>query len=338
MTAPAALVEWTPERLAALRGVAEAAGAAILGVYARLLAAPAGEGAAGAAVQLQHKADDSPLTEADLVADRLIRARLAVVFRGHAVFSEEGEERAAGEAAEHRAGRLPAAHGHNASHAAGGFFLVDPLDGTKEFLARNGEFTVNIAWVQGGRPTAGVVHAPALGETFWGAVGVGAWKAAVAVPESLRATGEPGAQGCAAPLTGDAAAPATHDGAAWAIRVAPPPGLGIPWRVLASRSHGGAVQRAYLRRLPQPLSCIEAGSSLKFCRLAEGAADLYPRLTATMPWDTAAGQAVLEAAGGVVLGTEGAPLRVPGRPREAPNPPFIAASSAALARRAVAAL
>jgi len=112
----------------------------------------------------------------------------------------------------------------------------------------------------------------------------------------------------------------------------------VPWRVLASRSHGGAVQRAYLQRLPQPIHCIEAGSSLKFCRLAEGAADLYPRLTATMAWDTAAGQAVLEAAGGVVLGTEGAPLRVPGRPREAPNPPFIAACHPELARRAIAAL
>jgi 3'(2'), 5'-bisphosphate nucleotidase len=153
-----------------------------------------------------------------------------------------------------------------------------------------------------------VVHVPALGETFWGAAGVGAWKAVAG------------------------------QGAAQSIAVAAPPAAQAALRVLVSRSHGGAVQRAYLKRLPQPLTCIEAGSSLKFCRLAEGAADLYPRLTATMAWDTAAGQAVLEAAGGVVLGTEGAPLRVPGRPREAPNPPFIAASSALLARRAVEAL
>jgi 3'(2'), 5'-bisphosphate nucleotidase len=280
-----AAIQWTEERLAALRGVAEAAGAAVLAVYARLLSAPDDQGAS--AVKLQHKPDDSPLTEADLIADRLIRSRLGIMFGGQAVLSEEGEA---------------AADPVEASAPADGYFLVDPLDGTKEFLARNGEFTVNIAWVQGGRPMAGVVHAPALGETFCGAVGVGAWKAQ-----------RP-------------------------IRVAAPPGLGVPWRVLASRSHGGAAQRAYLRRLPQPLSCIEAGSSLKFCRLAEGAADLYPRLTATMAWDTAAGQAVLEAAGGVVLGTAGAPLRVPGRPREAPNPPFIAASSAELARRALAAL
>ncbi|MFO1269544.1 MAG: 3'(2'),5'-bisphosphate nucleotidase CysQ [Rubrivivax sp.] len=283
-------IEWNEARLAALRGVAEAAGAAIMGVYARL----AGNGAGGEAVQVQHKADDSPVTEADLAADRLIRSRLRIMFNGGAVLSEEGD---------------PAA---DVVDPALGYFLVDPLDGTKEFLARNGEFTVNIAWVRAGRPLAGVVHAPALGETFWGAAGVGAWKAS---------------------LTGGV------ESVPQPIHIAPVPPVGTPLRVLASRSHGGAAQRGYLARLaarlPQPPQCIEAGSSLKFCRVAEGAADLYPRLTATMAWDTAAGQAVLEAAGGVVLGTEGAPLRVPGRPREAPNPPFFAASSAGLALRAV---
>ena len=285
--------EWTEPQLAALRGVAEAAGAAILGVYARLTA-PGGE----ASVQVEHKADQSPVTEADLLADRLIRARLRIMFNGGAVLSEEGE-------------------GADAVDPALGYFLVDPLDGTKEFLARNGEFTVNIAWVQAGRVLAGVVHAPALGETFWGAAGVGAWKS----------TKGPAGAGP------DAVVP---------IRVAAPPIPGARLRVLASRSHGGAAQRAYLSRLashlPQTPACIAAGSSLKFCRLAEGAADLYPRLSATMAWDTAAGQGVLEAAGGVVLGTEGAPLRVPGRPREAPNPPFFAASGAELARQAVALL
>lgn len=241
-------------------------------------------------MQLQRKADDSPLTEADLLADRLIRARLGIMFKGCAVLSEEGHPK------------------DDVFDPAPGYFLVDPLDGTKEFLARNGEFTVNIAWVRGARVLAAVVHAPALGETFWGAAGVGAWKATTAAP-----------------------------GVSQPIRVAPLPGPEAVLRVLASRSHGGAVQRAYLSRLPHH-TCIEAGSSLKFCRLAEGAGDLYPRLTATMAWDTAAGQGVLEAAGGVVFGTEGAPLRVPGRPREAPNPPFFAASSAELARRAVAVL
>jgi len=294
--------EWTEAKLAMLRGVAETAGAAILSVYARL-------GAAEGAVQVQRKPDDSPLTEADLMADRLIRARLATMFDGRPVLSEEGH---------------PAADGFDAS---GGYFLVDPLDGTKEFLARNGEFTVNIAWVQGARVLAGVVHAPALGETFWGAAGLGAWKSVGPVP------GSPGASGS----SGSSGSSGAH-GAAQPIRVADLPAEGAPWRVLVSRSHGGAAQRAYLTRLPTPLQLLHAGSSLKFCRLAEGAADLYPRLTATMAWDTAAGQAVLEAAGGVVLGTEGSPLRVPGRPREAPNPPFFAASSAEMARRAVARL
>ncbi|MBI5718510.1 MAG: 3'(2'),5'-bisphosphate nucleotidase CysQ [Burkholderiales bacterium] len=301
--------EWTEPRLAALRGVAEAAGAAILAVYARLCAAGEAQ-----AVEVQRKADDSPLTEADLVADRLIRSRLALMFNGAAVLSEEGQ-----------------AATDNFDPAVG-YFLVDPLDGTKEFLARNGEFTVNVAWVQGARVLAGVVHAPALGETFWGAAGVGAWKSASAAPGASAGVTR-GTPGVIPGVT-----PAVTPGIARPIRVAAPPAADAPLRVLASRSHGGAVQRAYLARLPQPLACLEAGSSLKFCRLAEGAADLYPRLTATMAWDTAAGQAVLEAAGGVVLGTEGSPLRIPGRPREAPNPPFFAASSAGLARRAISVL
>ncbi len=275
--------EWTEATLSSLRGVAEAAGAAILSVYARM--------GTPDAVEVQRKADDSPVTEADLLADRLIRGRLAIMFNGAAVLSEEGDPQA------------------DAFDPAVGYFLVDPLDGTKEFLARNGEFTVNIAWVQGARVLAAVVHAPALGETFWGAAGVGAWKSTSAAPGETRP-----------------------------IRVAALPAPDAPLRVLASRSHGGAAQRTYLRRLPQPVALLQAGSSLKFCRIAEGAADLYPRLTATMAWDTASGQGVLEAAGGVVLGTEGAPLRVPGRPREAPNPPFFAASSAELASRAVAVL
>ena len=167
-TAPA--FEWTAARLAALRGVAEAAGAAILTVYARLVAG----NAEAHGVQVQRKPDDSPLTEADLLADRLIRSRLAIVFNGCAVLSEEGA--------------ASADPGEAARSAGGGYFLVDPLDGTKEFLARNGEFTVNIAWVQGGRATAGVVHAPALGETFWGAAGVGAWKTGAAAANAPAAT------------------------------------------------------------------------------------------------------------------------------------------------------
>jgi 3'(2'), 5'-bisphosphate nucleotidase len=300
---PLPAFEWTEARLAALRGVAEAAGAAILTVYARLGRPGQPDRPDRGGVQVLTKADQSPLTEADLLADRLIRARLSIMFNARAVVSEES-------GAETDALVDPAA----------GFFLVDPLDGTKEFLARNGEFTVNIAWVQHGRPLAGVVHLPELGETFWGAVGLGAWKACKA------RTGEGGA--AAAEEAREIHVAATSEQAA--------PGRGL--RVLVSRSHGGAAQNALLQRLPQPIAPVEAGSSLKFCRLAEGAADLYPRLSPTMGWDTAAGQAVLEAAGGVVLAADGAPLRVPARPRAAPNPAFVAASSAELARRVLTAL
>jgi len=295
-TTPAPTFRWTEAHLATLRGVAEAAGAAILAIYDRVGAA------GGQGLAMSHKSDESPLTEADLAADRLIRTQLNQVFPGLPVLSEEGD--AASDAL---------------VDPAGGYFLVDPLDGTKEFVARNGEFTVNIAWVEAGRICAGVVHVPAIGETFWGAAGLGAWKAQAGAPQGPTEAG-------AMRLMGASSAPRP-------IHAAASPAPGERLRLLISRSHGGAAQRAFLARLAGPIDCIEAGSSLKFCRLAEGAADLYPRLTATMAWDTAAGQAVLEAAGGVVLGTEGAPLRVPGRPRGAPNPPFIAASSAELARR-----
>jgi 3'(2'), 5'-bisphosphate nucleotidase len=258
---------WDRASLDSLCGIAEAAGAAVLGVYAR------------SDPGLRLKEDRTPLTEADLLSDRLIRSRLAIMFRHPAVVTEE----------------TPAPPG---TDLAGGYFLVDPLDGTKEFLARNGEFTVNIAWVQGGRPLAGVVHAPALDETFWGAVGVGAWKR-------------------------DAC------GQARAIAVAAAPGAGQPLRVLASRSHGSAEQDRLLEHLARarpPLQSVIAGSSLKFCRVAEAAADLYPRLTPTAPWDTAAGQAVLEAAGGVVLALDGTALAVPHAVMLELNRGFVAAS------------
>ena len=268
------MTSWTAAELDALCDIAEAAGAAILGVYAR------------ADFGTRLKDDHSPLTEADLLADRLIRERLAACFAGRAVVTEE----------------TPAPPD---ARLDAGFFLVDPLDGTREFVARNGEFTVNIAWVEGGRPLAGVVHAPVVGETFWGAAGVGAWK-------RDRAGTRP-------------------------IRVAPPR-PGTPLRVLASRSHGGTAQDALLATLPQPHEVVVAGSSLKFCRIAEGAADLYPRVTPTMPWDTAAGQAVLEAAGGVMLEANGQPMAVPLTVAQAPNPHFVAASDPQLARMVLARL
>ncbi|MBX6321304.1 MAG: 3'(2'),5'-bisphosphate nucleotidase CysQ, partial [Rhodospirillaceae bacterium] len=169
------------------------------------------------------------------------------------------------------------------------FWLVDPLDGTKEFLKRNGEFTVNIALIEDGRPLLGIVHLPALGLTYAG-------------------------------LAGDGATVQEDGGPARAIAARRPPPEGLV--VMSSRSHGdSAALQAFLvgRRLAAQLV---AGSSLKFCRIAEGLADLYPRLGRTMEWDTAAGHAVLAAAGGRVTTLDGAELGY-GKPGFE-NPHFVA--------------
>lgn len=217
------------------------------------------------------KDDSSPLTEADLRSDRVIREGLEREFPGVFILSEES------------------------SSAAGGtnerFFLVDPLDGTKEFLKRNDEFTVNIAWVEHGVPVAGVVHAPALGELYFAASGLGAWKTqGEGQPVGLRTRA---------------------------------PGPGAPLRVIGSRSHGGEALSKWLQQLTVEHTFVAAGSSLKFCRLAEGKADVYPRLGPTSQWDTAAAQAVLEVAGGAVLDAQGRDLRY-GLQRAILNPDFIA--------------
>ncbi|MFM7531049.1 MAG: 3'(2'),5'-bisphosphate nucleotidase CysQ, partial [Rubrivivax sp.] len=185
----------------------------------------------------------------------------------------------------------------------GRFWLVDPLDGTREFLARNGEFTVNIALVQQGTPVLGAVLAPAAapgGVLYLGVVGQGAW----------RSLGE---------------------GALVPIHVRPEPIEGLT--LVSSRSHGDeAALAAFVaqhlpgRRMASPRT---AGSSLKFCLLASGQADLYPRLGRTMEWDTAAGHAVLAAAGGQVLTLEGGPLRY-GKPGFE-NPHFVAWGSGRVA-------
>ena len=159
------------------------------------------------------------------------------------------------------------------------FILVDPLDGTREFIARNGEFTVNVALVERGQPIAGAVYAPAL-ERLWFA-------------------GER-AFACAAPVGADLPPPRLGGRCALAPR---PPAL----TALASRSHGDPATEAFLAGLPIA-DRRSAGSSLKFCVIAEGEGDVYPRFGPTMEWDTAAGDAVLRAAGGVVLAVEGGPL------------------------------
>jgi 3'(2'),5'-bisphosphate nucleotidase len=250
-----------PLELAALCDIALAAGREIMQVY---------EAGTTGGTASTSKDDGSPLTEADLRADRVIRARLEREFPGVFILSEESGERT--------------------GQAVPQFFLVDPLDGTKEFLNRNGEFTVNIAFVSQGVSVAGVVFAPALGELYRGARGQGAFK---------------GMPGEAKPI---AVAPSR---------------AGQTLRVMGSRSHGTDAMGRWLEALGRPHEFVAAGSSLKFCRIAEGLADVYPRMGPTSQWDTAAGQAVLEAAGGSVMDARGAPLRY-GVDRAILNPYFMA--------------
>ena len=249
-----------------------AAGAAIMAIYRGPHA-------------IREKADASPVTAADEAAEAVILDILAKAAPGIPVIAEEAVAR----------GCVP--------QTGRRFFLVDPLDGTKEFIARNDEFTVNIALIEDHEPVAGIVYAPAIGRLFLGTVGQGAREARVT----------------------DARPVAWHD---IAVRKPPPEGL----TSVASRSHGGPETEAFLSRFPltgQRLARrLLAGSSLKFCLVATGEADLYPRLGRTMEWDTAAGHAVLCAAGGSVTLMDGARLRYGKRARpDAPdfaNPDFIA--------------
>jgi 3'(2'), 5'-bisphosphate nucleotidase len=180
------------------------------------------------------------------------------------------------------------------------FWLVDPLDGTREFLAGNGEFTVNIALVRGGESVLGVVFAPVLDQMYWGGKGFGAFR--------------------------------SWSGAIEPIHVAAAVKAGGVFRVVASRSHFDPETGRFIERLGES-EVVRAGSSLKFCRIAEGAADVYPRLGPTCEWDTAAAQAVVEGAGGFVYDLDGTALRY-GK-KEILNPHFIAASVplAALGRK-----
>ncbi len=231
-----------------------------------------------AAAQL--KADHSPVTLADLRAHALILQALQALTPELPVLSEEGA--------------LPPFTERRRWQE---YWLVDPLDGTREFLSRNGEFTVNIALIREGIPVLGVVQAPVSGNCWMGIPGLGAWKSAA--------------------------------GSQWqAIHTAPlNPSL---LRVLGSRRHGGDALQALLTRLRPhftQLSLSTAGSSLKFCLLAEGLADFYPRLAPTSEWDTAAAQAVLEAAGGAVWQEDLQPLRC-NRGESLTNPSFLAVGDA----------
>lgn len=257
----------------ALAQIALEAGAAIMTVYARL--------EPGAA---KTKGDGSPVTEADTLAERIILDGLAKVASDTPVVAEESVA----------AGRVP-------DTAGGAFFLVDPLDGTKEFINKNGEFTVNIALIEQGQPVMGVVYAPAIEQMYVGEVGKSARLATVA----------DGVMG---------------DWAAIQANARPAGGL----KVIASRSHLSDETKAFIERF-EVADFMSAGSSLKFCRVAAGAADLYPRLARTMEWDTAAADAVLRAAGGCVYTMDGAPM-VYGKRNQAndtdfANPWFVAAGA-----------
>ena len=274
----------------ALRDVALRAGREILAVYA-------------SDFTVHDKADASPVTEADTRAERVILEGLGECAPGVAVVAEES----------FAAGDVPEIGGEP-------FFLVDPLDGTREFIGRNGEFTVNVALIEGGAPTVGVVHLPALDETFWTAGDGVAWRTrgdggAGRAGGTGAATGFGGAAGDAGIVV-----PAGTGTTGTAERIAcRRPGDGLV--VIASRSHRGPEIDAWLQRF-EVAGIVNAGSSLKFCRIAEGAADLYPRLGRTMEWDVAAGHAIVNAAGGSVETMDGAPLTY-GKPGF-DNPHFVA--------------
>ncbi|WP_028080066.1 3'(2'),5'-bisphosphate nucleotidase CysQ [Solimonas soli] len=238
---PAALDEW----LDAVARLAIEAGERIMAVYRSDFAVTA-------------KQDHSPLTQADLAAHRHIVAGLTALTPALPVLSEEDAD-------------IPYATRRQWMR----YWLVDPLDGTKEFVKRNDQFTVNIALIDDGAPKLGVIHAPALDVSYAAAEGIGA----------LRWYG----RGARAPIR---------------TRAVPPRPI-----FAVSKSHRDAALEAFLARAPQH-EAVSRGSSLKFCQIAEGSADLYPRTGPTSEWDTAAGQCIVEQAGGLVLRTpELTPLR-----------------------------
>jgi 3'(2'), 5'-bisphosphate nucleotidase len=229
--------------------------------------------------EARRKSDQSPVTNADEEAERFILAELNRAAPGVPVIAEE----------EMAAGRVQTI-GHR-------FFLVDPLDGTKEFISRNGEFTVNIAEIEGGKPVRGVVFAPAKNRLFFGERDSGAFEIAT---QSVKPPDFSKAQPIAA-------------------RKAPSDGL----IAAASRSHRDPRTDEYLAQYPVK-DFVSAGSSLKFCLVAAGEADIYPRHGRTMEWDTAAGQAVLEAAGGSVRTLDGRPFVYGKTDERFANPFFVA--------------
>ena len=226
---------------------------------------------------IQHKEDRSVVTEADHAAEAIIVAGLRAACPDIPVIAEE----------EVAGGRITAASRE--------FWLVDPLDGTREFTSGSDDFAVNIGLVREGCPVLGVVGVPATGELFGGIVGQGAWKRLAGVQT--------------------------------VVRTRPVPAAGVT--IVASRHHGAGPELDAFLAGRQVAAIRNYGSSLKFCRLAEGIADLYPRFGRTMEWDTGAPQAVLEAAGGSVCNLDGTPLRY-GKPGWE-NPHFVCSGQPAAA-------
>jgi len=225
--------------------IAKHAGEAIMAVYAQV-------------IEVQHKQDNSPLTQADLAAHNIIENSLSALVPELPVLSEESAA-------------IPFATRRQWSS----YWLVDPLDGTREFIKRNGEFTVNIALIENHRPVMGVVYAPALDLLFYASAGQGAYRQSGREPLQT-----------------------IHARTFAADRIT----------VAGSRSHAGEELTRFLDRMG-PHTLISMGSSLKICMVAEGLADVYPRLGPTSEWDTAAAQCVLEEAGGHLVGMDGMPFR-----------------------------
>jgi 3'(2'), 5'-bisphosphate nucleotidase len=226
---------------------------------------------------VQTKTDDSPLTLADRNSHAVLSGRLEPF--GIPLLSEEGREMDFSERKE--LARL---------------WIVDPLDGTKEFIKRNGEFTVNIALVEAGRPILGIIYVPVMDLLYFGARGIGSWKMERAAEKA--ATSKSGS---------------LQDVLSGSFRIPVQGTPDRPYTVVGSRSHQTTRLQEFIAeamREHPDLSFVSAGSSLKFCLVAEGTADIYPRLGPTMEWDTAAGQAIVECCGGrVVVLKTGEPLR-----------------------------
>lgn len=225
--------------------LAQRAGDAILSVYSGQF-------------EVTHKSDESPLTLADLRSHEIISQGLRALTPDVPVLSEEASD-------------VPFEQRRQWTR----YWLVDPLDGTKEFVSRNGEFTVNIALIENNAPVLGVVHVPVTSTSYTGVADAGAFR---------QIDGQPPER----------------------LQVRSP--AGSPLRIVGSRSHRGDTLDRYLPKLA-PYELVAVGSSLKFCLVAEGSADFYPRFGPTSEWDTAAAQAVVEAAGGAVIETNGEPLR-----------------------------